>query len=184
MIVPENVKKYTKKYILKVILQCVISLITSVFVCYLFNHIEINKIFKYIVFSLIFIVPIVFIIVNKILMQLSWHGEIIRLEYENTVESEHPFKPSKESLYNKNRLYGYIKLSNGTIKRKEIYSGRLNESRRLNDYKVGDEVIHIIGMNCCQVISKDFIQCGICGAQNKIDNLKDVCKNCGYHFVN
>ena len=184
MMVPEDVRKYIRKYILKVILLCVISLIISAFICYFFSHIETHRGFRYILYSLIFAIPIVFIITTKIVMRLPWQGEIIKLVYENTVESERPYKPTLESLYNRNTLYGCIKLTNGNIKMKEIYSGRLKESSRLDDYKVGDKVIHIIGMDYCYVISKDFIQCGICGTKNKTDNTNDVCENCGYHFVN
>ena len=185
MKLPEDVKKYVRGYIIKVIVMCAISLAISVLVCLLLNHAQMNRVDRYILYALIVILPIAFIIIKKVLTQLSWRGEITRLEYENIVESEQPFSPVKESLYNRNTLYGYVKFKNGTVKMKKIYSGRLNESRRLDDYKVGDEVIHIFGMEFCQVISKDFIQCGICGARNidDGDGAWDHCECCEYHFV-
>lgn len=183
MIIPKDVRKHTLKYVAKVILLCVISLAVSIFVCYCLNRVQFIGNYRYILYFVIIALPVTLIVIVKILMQRSWQGKIIHLEFENIVESEQPFSPVKESLYNRYTMYGYIELKNRDVKVVKLFSGRMKDSEHFDDYEIGDEVIHIMGIKYYQVISENnnSILCGVCGAKNEKAN--DVCKNCGSHFV-
>lgn len=181
MIVPNDIKKvlrkkFTNALMYWVMLSIAISLLI-IFVCEPALNL-INKRVKFIIYTILLLIPIIVSKIYRFLFDFSWKGTVVKVYTQSGEEYSDPV--AGKMIIQTITIYLIIKLDNGKEIVREIYHGPRKNENFVEKYNVGDVVVHVKWSKIYQIQSttNKSLNCILCGNENLKTNEK--CKICGH----
>ena len=187
--IPQDVKMYIIKRRLKRIIPfiCLVAVTVLLFEFVPFLH-NISHINKALTLSAAFLFICYICGVPLKIIDRSWSGEVVRVQYSRVRRSATPGKPSVSSWREQDfEIFNAFVLTLRTdkgkvIKRKAGEKLLIFTPNDKEEYQPGDYVVHIAGTDHTIILNrKDSIRCAVCGANSEKES--EICHNCGRHLV-
>ena len=100
------------------------------------------------------------------------------------MDNERSFKPSREGMFTKNTVFVTLITPSGKRIRRKCFSGRLDQIKNTEKFKVGDEIFHLALSDRTILIPKakdTVVECAVCSRSNQKD--LNLCEECGHTLV-
>ena len=185
---PHDIKEYVKRNIILRVSVCVILLIAVTTVLALWGDMLFGGFGKYNmigIYVLILLFPLAVTGAPLYIIDKSWHGVIAHVE----LKAVNSFKKGTKIMIRKVQLEVTIDRDDGkrvTKVYEEITPSNIPKdwSEESTDFRVGDEIYHIVGLKHPLVVHKGHIEltkCIVCGLRNPSGN--ERCDGCGYSLI-
>ena len=184
---PKDLQKFILTKILKRCIPCAIILFAVIAVLFLFGDTllgEENNIFKQTCIIIAVIIPFYVCGVPFKLLDTTFCGKIVEVRQELSLDNERSFKPSREGMFTKNTVFVTLITPSGKRIRRKCFSGRLDQIKNTEKFKVGDEIFHLALSDRTILIPKakdTVVECAVCSRSNQKD--LNLCEECGHTLV-
>lgn len=186
---PHDIKEYIKRKIVFRVAVCAIFLIAVVTVLSCWGEMLFGGFGKYnmiVIYILLVLLPFAVTATPIYLFDKNWHGVITHVELKSINSFQ---KGTMKTMIRKVQLEVTIDRDNGKQVVKifdEINPSSIPKdwSERSTDFRVGDDIYHIVGLKYPLVIHKghaELTRCIVCGLKNPAGNEK--CDGCGYSLI-
>ena len=181
MKLPSDIKSYVKGNILKKVGKWLFFTFTLALFIILFNDSfkNVDAGVRAFVYAAILLIPFFLLKMPKLIFDRSFEGIIERIYTVDGVGTTSKAIPTYETTMRTVEVSAEVRISASKTKTIVIYSGRFDSrvAKILNNYQVGNRIIHICGAKHDQIVTADKISCIVCGHNNK--RSRTTCAECG-----